>query len=193
VFVRCVRADTDGVPDAYQALIPLDSFPDTGIAWPRCTIFKVLDDLTRPDTVLDWTIHTTFSSAESAVLVAQNVITNIADQYRQRGRHASSDDELVRKLASGRELASELKRGAAERGVNPAIVIAAGAGDPDTLNRAVTEVLRTGPSVSAPPAPPYIPGNVSGSPGSPFLYVEGIPCNSPRWANCMGWTQNPSP
>ena len=46
VFVRTFRDAADGVPDSYQALIPLDSFPDTGIAWPRATIFKVLDDLT---------------------------------------------------------------------------------------------------------------------------------------------------
>ena len=122
VFVRTYRDADDGVPDSYQALIPLDSFPDTGIAWPRSTLFKVLDDLTAPDTTLDWTINTTFTSAESAVSMAQNVITNIRDQYRQRGRHADSDDELVRKLASGKELASELKRGSAERGVNPSIV-----------------------------------------------------------------------
>ena len=119
VFVRTFRDAADGVPDSYQALVPLDSFPDTGIAWPRATIFKVLDDLTGPDTTLDWTIHTTFTSADTAVSMAQNVITNIRDQYRQRGRHADSDDELVRKLASGKELASELKRGSAERGVNP--------------------------------------------------------------------------
>jgi len=55
------------------------------------------------------------------------------------------------------------------------------------------QVCAGGPSVSGPPAPAYVPGNVSGSPGSPFLYVEGIPCNSLRWANCMGWIQNPSP
>jgi hypothetical protein len=142
VFVRTYRDADDGVGDAYQALIPLDSFPDTGIAWPRSTLFKVLDDLTAPDTTLDWTINTTFSSAESAVSMAQNVITNIRDQYRQRGRHADSDDELVRKLASGKELASELKRGAAERGVNPSIVIVAAAADPDTLNSAVGQVMR---------------------------------------------------
>ena len=58
---------TDGVADSYQALIALDSFPDTGVAWPRSTIFKVLDDLTRPDTTLDWTINTTFTTADTAV------------------------------------------------------------------------------------------------------------------------------
>ena len=143
MFVRTYRDPDDGVPDSYQALIPLDSFPDNGIAWPRATIFKVLDDLTRPDTVLDWTIHTTFTPADAAVSVAQNVITNIRDQYRQRGRHANSDDELIRKLASGKELASELKRGSAERGVNPSIVVTAGAADVDAVNSAVTAVLRT--------------------------------------------------
>jgi hypothetical protein len=60
----------------------------------------------------------------------------------QRGRHADSDDELVRKLASGKELASELKRGSAERGVNPSIVIAAAAAEPDTVDSAVTQVIR---------------------------------------------------
>ena len=143
VFVRTYRDPDHGVPDSYQALIPLDSFPDTGIAWPRATIFKVLDDLTRPDTVLDWTIHTPFTPADAAVSVAQNVITNIRDQYRQRGRHADSDDELIRKLASGKELASELKRASAERGVNPSIVVTAGAADVDAVNSAVTAVLRT--------------------------------------------------
>lgn len=142
VFVRTFRDATDGVPDSYQAFIPLHSFPDTGIAWPRATIFKVLDDLTGAGVTLDWTIHTTFTSADAAVSTAQNVITNIRDQYRQRGRHADSDDELIRKLASGKELASELKRGSAERGVNPAIVIAAAAGDADTVNNAVASVLR---------------------------------------------------
>jgi hypothetical protein len=142
VFVRTYRDAHDGVPDSYQALIPLDSFPDTGIAWPRATIFKALDDLTAPDTTLDWTINTTFTTADAAVSLAQNVITNIRDQYRQRGRHADSDDELVRKLASGKELASELKRGAAERGVNPSIVITAAAADADTVNSAVAEVIR---------------------------------------------------
>jgi hypothetical protein len=143
VFVRTFRDRTDGVADSYQALLPLDSFPDNGIAWPRSTLFKVLDDLTTPTTVLDWTINITFTSADVAVSTAENVIVNIRDQYRQRGRHASSSDELLRKLASGRELASELKRGSAERGVNAAIVIAAAAGDPDTVNRAVADVART--------------------------------------------------
>jgi AAA-like domain len=142
VFVRTYRDAEDAVPDSYQALVPLDSFPDTGIAWPRSTLFKVLDDLTGGDTTLDWTINTTFTPADAAVSMAQNVITNIRDQYRQRGRHADSDDELVRKLASGKELASELKRGSAERGVNPSIVIAAAAADPDTVNSAVDQVIR---------------------------------------------------
>ena len=120
VFVRTFRDRTDGVADSYQALLPLDSFPDNGGAWPRSTLFKVLDDLTTPTTVLDWTINITFTSADVAVSTAENVIVNIRDQYRQRGRHASSSDELLRKLASGGELASELKRGSAERGVNAA-------------------------------------------------------------------------
>ena len=90
VFVRTYRDAGDGVPDAYQALVALDSFPDTGIAWPRATIFKVLDDLTRPDTTLDWTIHSTFCPADTAVATAQNIIVNIQDQFRQRGRHATS-------------------------------------------------------------------------------------------------------
>ena len=143
VFVRTYRDCDDEIPDAYQAFIPLEKFPDNGIAWPKATIFKQLDDLTRPDITLDWTIHTTFATVDTAVATAQNTIVNIRDQHRQRGRHASSDDELIRKLASGKELASELKRGAAERGVNVSIVIAAAAADPNTLNDAVDEVIRT--------------------------------------------------
>ncbi|KUI36188.1 ATP-binding protein [Mycobacterium sp. GA-2829] len=143
VYLRTTRDPADGVADSHQALIALETFPDTGIAWPRATLFKVLDDLTEPNCVLDWTINTTFTSAEAAVSAAQNVIVNIRDQYRQRGRHATSDDELVRKLASGRELTSELKRGAAERGVNPAIVVVAAAGDAATVDSAITKVIRT--------------------------------------------------
>lgn len=142
VYLRAYRRAEDGVPDSYQALVGLESFPDTGIAWPRATVFKVLDDLTTPDTTLDWTIHVTFDTAEAAVSVAHHVITNIKDQARQRGRHAFSDDELARKLASGRELASELKRGSAERGVNPAVLITAAGPDPEVVNTALGEVLR---------------------------------------------------
>ncbi|BBZ15521.1 ATP-binding protein [Mycobacterium branderi] len=142
VFLRAYREPADDVADSYQVLLPLESFPDTGISWPRATIFKVLDDLTRPDITLDWTVNFTFEGAESAASTAQNVVKNIRDQYRQRGRHALSDDELVRKLASGKELASELKRGAAERGVNPSIVIAAAGADPDSVNHAAAGVLR---------------------------------------------------
>jgi hypothetical protein len=76
------------------------------------------------------------------VATAQNTIVNISDQFRQRGHHATSDDELIRKLASGKELASELKRGTAERGANVAIVVAAAAADPDTLTASVEEVMR---------------------------------------------------
>jgi hypothetical protein len=144
-LVRTYREPSDGVGDSYQALLPLEDFPDSGIAWPRSALFKVLDDLTRPGVTLDWTIHATFQPAEAAVAVSQNVITNITDQFHQRGRHANTDDELVRKLASGRELTSELKRGAAERGVNVAITLAVGAGSPDAVNGAVctlTQVFR---------------------------------------------------
>ena len=142
VFVRTYRDHDDGVPDSYQAVMGIESFPDTGIAWPRATLFKVLDDLTTPATTLDWTIHFTFDTAEAAVSVAHNVITNIKDQARQRGRHALSDDELIRKLASGKELASELKRGSAERGVNPAVLVTAAGADPHQVDSALCEVLR---------------------------------------------------
>lgn len=142
VFVRAYRGPDDGVPDSYQAVVGIERFPDTGIAWPRATLFKVLDDLTTPVTTLDWTIHVTFDTAEAAISAAHNVLTNIKDQGRQRGRHAFSDDELIRKLASGRELASELKRGSAERGVNAAVVVTAAGAGPETVNAALSEVLR---------------------------------------------------
>ena len=142
VFVRTYRDPDDGVPDSYQAVVGVESFPDTGIAWPRATLFKVLDDLTTPATTLDWAIHLTFDTAEAAVSIAHNVITNIKDQARQRGRHALSDDELIRKLASGKELASELKRSHAERGVNPAVLVTAAGADPHQVDTALSEVLR---------------------------------------------------
>jgi hypothetical protein len=142
-FVRTFRDPADGIADSYQALLPLEDFPDSGMAWPRSAMFKVLDDLTAAATTLDWTIHATFQPAEAAVASSQNVTANIRDQFRQRGHHAGSDDELIRKLASGRELTSELKRGSAERGVNVAIVVAAAAGSPEELNRAVGGVTRS--------------------------------------------------
>ena len=137
------RDPADDIADSYQALLPLEDFPDAGIAWPRSALFKVLDDLTDRATTLDWTIHATFQRADAAVETSQNVVTNIRDQFRQRGRHASTDDELIRKLASGKELTSELKRGSAERGVNVAIVLAAAAARPDQLNRAVSTLTHT--------------------------------------------------
>ena len=142
VFLRTYRHTDDGVPDSYQVVVGLEKYPDSGLRWPHATIFKVLDDLTTPDTTLDWTIHFTFDTAEAAVANAHNVITNIKDQARQLGRHADSDDELLRKLVSGRQLASALKSGSAERGVNAAVVVTAAARDPATADTAISEVIR---------------------------------------------------
>jgi hypothetical protein len=142
IFLRTYRDTADGVADSYQVIVALEKYPDTGLRWPHATIFKVLDDLTTAATTLDWTIHFTFDTAEAAVATAHNVITNIKDQARQRGRHADSDDELYRKLISGRQLASALKRGSAERGVNAAVLITAAATDADTADAAISEVIR---------------------------------------------------
>lgn len=142
IFLRTHRHSSDAVADSYQALVGLEKWPDAGLRWPRSTIFKVLDDLTTPSVTLDWTIHLTFDTAEVAVATAHNVITNIKDQARQRGRHADSDDELLRKLVSGRQLASALKQGSAERGVNAAVVLIAAAADAATVDTAIAEVIR---------------------------------------------------
>ena len=142
VYVRTYREPGEGVAEAFQGFAGVARFPDSGLRWPYATLFKVLDDLSGPAVTLDWTMHLRFDSAEAAVAAAHSVILNIADQARQRARHASSDDELVRKLASGRELASELKRGSAERGVNPAIVLCAAAGTPAAVHTALEELLR---------------------------------------------------
>ncbi|AGB26968.1 hypothetical protein Mycsm_06864 (plasmid) [Mycobacterium sp. JS623] len=141
VFLRTYRDPDDGIADSYQAFLGIESFPDTGVRWPQSTLFKMLDDLSTPSATVDWTIHVTFDSADVAVATAHNVILNIKDQARQIGRHAHSDDELVRKLASGKQLASALKRGA-ERGVNAAVLVAAAAPDPQTVDTAITEVVR---------------------------------------------------
>ena len=141
-FLRTYRDEQDGVPDSYQAIVGLEKYPDSGLRWPESTIFKVLDDLTTPATTLDWSIHFTFDTAEVAVATAHNVITNIKDQARQLGRHAYSDDELVRKLVSGKQLASALKQGSAERGVNPAVLVTAAAADAKILDTAISEVIR---------------------------------------------------
>jgi AAA domain-containing protein len=140
IFIRTSRDPDDAIPDSYQAFVGIES-PDTGLRWPESTLFKVLDDLSTPAATLDWTIHLRFDSAEVAVATAHNVILNIKDQARQLGRHAHSDDALIRKLASGRQLASALKSGSAERGVNAAAVIAVAGADPQTVDTAITEVI----------------------------------------------------
>jgi len=141
IYLRTYRPREDGVADSYQVITGLEKWPDSGIRWPGSTIYKVLDDLTTADYHLDWAIHATFDSAEVAVDAAHNTILNIRDQARQVGRHADSDDELVRKLVSGRQLASALKQGSAERGVNPAVLVVASAADPDTANAAINKVI----------------------------------------------------
>jgi len=142
IFLRTYREAAEDIPDSYQVIAALEKYPDTGLRWPHATIFKVLDDLSTPATTLDWTIHFTFDTAETAVATAHNVITNIKDQARQLGRHADADDELYRRLVSGRQLASALKAGSAERGVNTAVLITAAAADPQTAHSAITEVIR---------------------------------------------------
>lgn len=142
VFLRTHRDPGDGIADSYQCFVGIESFPDTGLRWPESTLFKVLDDLTTPSCTVDWSMHLTFDTADVAVATAHNVILNIKDQARQIGRHAHSDDELVRKLASGKQLASALKGGSAERGVNVAVLVTVAAADPQTVDTAITEVIR---------------------------------------------------
>ncbi|MDQ2638391.1 MAG: ATP-binding protein [Actinomycetota bacterium] len=142
IFLRTYRAPEDGVADSYQVITGLEKWPASGIRWPHATIFKVLDDMTTPGATLDWAVHFTFDTAEVAVDTAHNTITNIKDQARQRGRHADSDDDLLRKLVSGRQLASALKQGSAERGVNPAVLVTAAAADPDIAHSVISKVIR---------------------------------------------------
>lgn len=142
VFVRTFREPGDRIADSYQAIVGLEKFPDAGIQWPHATIFKMLNDMTTPATTLDWAIHYTFDSAEVAVNTAHNTILNIRDQGRQRGRHAFSDDELRRREASGRQLASALKQGSAERGVNVSVVVVAASPSAGATNAAINEVIR---------------------------------------------------
>jgi hypothetical protein len=142
VFVRTYRRAQDAVADSYQVTVGLERYPDSGVRWPNSAIFKVLDDLTGASSTLDWAIHLTFDTEDVAVATAHNVITNIRDQARQLGRHADSDDGLVRKLASGRQLASALRGGTAERGVNPAVLVTAAAADPEHLHAAISTLIR---------------------------------------------------
>lgn len=142
ILLRTFRDPEEGIADSYQAFAMAEKFSDKGFEFPRSAIFKVLDDLTTPARTLDFEIHTTYTPIDDAVNRAHNTITNIRDQARQRGRHAMSDDELRRKLASGKELASELKSGSAERGVNATIVLVAAAADEHSAHKAIDEVVR---------------------------------------------------
>lgn len=142
VFVRTFREPEEAIADSYQAVVALEKYPDAGLRWPNSAIFKVLSDLAAPHTTLDWTIHFTFDTAEVAINTAHNTILNIKDQHRQRGRHASSDDELARKLVSGRQLASALKQGSAERGVNAAVIIIAASASAEATDAAISTVIR---------------------------------------------------
>ncbi|MUL78779.1 ATP-binding protein [Mycolicibacterium sp. CBMA 226] len=142
VFVRTFRNAEDRIPDSYQVTLGIETWPDSGLRWPESTLFKVCDDLTTPACNLDWSIHYVFESAEKAVDAQHNVILNIRDQARQLGRHALSDDELVRKLASGKQLASAYKR-TAERGVYPAVTITAAAASAEAVDAAITPIIRS--------------------------------------------------
>ena len=109
----------------------------------------------RPGTTLDWTIHLTFATAEAAVSVAQNVITNIRDQYRQRGpprrlrRRTDPQAGLgqgagLRAQTRGRRTRRQPRRSSSPRPPR----------DPDTVNAAVAAVIRgsTAARTSAPAA-----------------------------------------
>ena len=44
-LVRIYRDEREGIPDSYQAILPIDKFTPAGLTFPRSTLFKRADDL----------------------------------------------------------------------------------------------------------------------------------------------------
>ena len=147
-LVRIYRDEREGIPDSYQAILPIDKFTPAGLTFPRSTLFKRADDLSTGGIVIDWHQNLQMNPPQKlhSDMVKMNI--NIEDQWVQRGAAAEVDNQLPRQMVLSRELASKCEEGSVVRAGVAGVVFTVAAPTPDLVAEGVkrlkTEFARAG-------------------------------------------------
>lgn len=132
-LVRVYRESEDRIADSYQAIVPLDDFAAGGLTFPRSALFKLADDLSSENVVINWIEDLALNPAQKMRADLRRLNENLHDQFRQRGRNTELDSQLPRQVFLTRELAGKVEEGSVERGGSAAIVFSVAATDPDPV------------------------------------------------------------
>ncbi|WP_441964659.1 ATP-binding protein [Mycolicibacterium houstonense] len=147
-LVRIYRLEGEGIPDSYQAILPITKFTPAGLTFPRSALFKRADDLSTGGTVIDWHESLQLNPPKKIHDDMTKMNINIADQWDQRGVAAEVDSQLPRQLFLSRELASKCEEGSVVRAGHAGIVFTVAAPTPELVSEGVkrlkTELARAG-------------------------------------------------
>ncbi|MFA4085243.1 ATP-binding protein [Mycobacteroides salmoniphilum] len=136
-LVRVYRADGDRIADTYQATLPLDDFAAGGLTFPRSALFKLADDLSTDEIVINWIEDMALDPAEKMQGDLRKLNANLKDQFRQRGLASELDSQLPRQVFLTRELAGKVEEGSVERGGYAAIVFSVASKKPEKVAEGV--------------------------------------------------------
>ncbi|MBN7567161.1 ATP-binding protein [Mycobacteroides abscessus subsp. massiliense] len=139
-LVRIYRAPGDGIADSYQATLPLDDFAAAGLTFPRSMLFKLADDLSTDNIVINWIEDMALDPAEKMQDDLRRLNENLKDQFRQRGSASELDTQLPRQVFLTRELAGKVEEGSVERGGSAAIVFSVAAATPELVATGVKKL-----------------------------------------------------
>jgi hypothetical protein len=147
-LVRIYRDEREGIPDSYQAILPIDKFTPAGLTFPRSTLFKRADDLSTGGIVIDWHQNLQMNPPQKLHSDMLKMNINIEDQWVQRGAAAEVDNQLPRQMMLSRELASKCEEGSVVRAGVGGVVFTVAAATPDLVAEGVkrlkTEFARAG-------------------------------------------------
>lgn len=136
-LTRVYRDASERIPDSYQAIVPIEGFPAAGLVFPHSMLFKLADDLSTPQIVIDWHQDLLMNPAEQLHNDMLRMDQNINDQWEQRGTAAEVDNQLPRQLYLSRELASKCELGSVVRAGLPAVVFSVAADTPERVSAGV--------------------------------------------------------
>ncbi|WP_276823885.1 ATP-binding protein [Mycolicibacterium mageritense] len=145
-LVRIYRSESEGLPDSYQAILPISKFTAAGLTFPRSALFKRADDLSTGGIVINWHQSLKLNAPDKLHSDMLKMNINISDQWEQRGVAAEVDTQLPRQMFLSRELASKCEEGSVVRAGHAGLVFTVAAPTPELVAEGVkrlkTELAR---------------------------------------------------
>ena len=135
-YMRVSALEASGVPDSYQAILPVVDAPEGGIVFPGSEFLSALDDLDT-GAVFDFAVNLTARPRELEFSRNDRARGNIEDQYDHRGDVRNGYTELAsteRKIAEYNRL---LSANIDEQPLSASFFVHVGAPDPRTLDHSI--------------------------------------------------------